>query len=358
MKGASVPERARGAEGAQAPSDESEDAELASWALLDADPLAELRLLAREESAGSVAYVPTQDETPEIVVGFALRGVSDVPAVAEVAARQGLDREDLSAAARDVAKALPLILPDTRLDVSHVRQAAARAVVAGAIVKADSRWGAAGSSWDGAALDDMFVVIVEALGEPGEALGALASLFRPTWLPLWRSMEWLTSWGMRRRRGDLSESAALPLGDILRYQTRGEGLRACIAKAVAAAEPPVVVLAHSLGGVAAVDLFARQDHSEVVSALVTVGSQAPFLYELDALSSLRLSAGLPGFFPTRWLNVYDPRDPLAYIGAGVFGAERVVDIEFNTHRPLLRAHSAYWGHKPFYRWLVQEVLPR
>ena len=107
MKGASLPERARGTEGAQGPAAESEDAELASWALLDADPLAELRLLAEEESAGSVPYVPTQDETPEIVVGFALRGVADVSAVAEAIARQGLDREDLAAAVADVAKALP-----------------------------------------------------------------------------------------------------------------------------------------------------------------------------------------------------------------------------------------------------------
>ncbi len=31
------------------------------------------------------------------------------------------------------------------------------------------------------------------------------------------------------------------------------------------------------------------------------------------------------------------------------------DVEFNTRRPLIRAHSAYFGHKPFYRWLVQEL---
>ncbi|MFF4445132.1 hypothetical protein [Streptomyces sp. NPDC001502] len=359
--GISVPQRRR-AEAEEPPPEpgpqgaEDGDAAAAIWALLDTDPLAELRILAEAEaSQTAIAYVPQQDETSAEQLVHLLKDVPDHPALREPARRHGLNENDLTSAAGAVSDMLGALLTETSTPLDDLRHIVARAVVAVALDRADTRWGAGGISVDGAAGHELQAAVLEALGEPGAALGWISGLTKPAWLPLWRTGEWLTSWQVRRNRPGVSAQVAPPLGDILRYQARGGGLRDCVAAAVRAAEPPVVVLAHSLGGVACVDLFASEDHSRQVSALVTVGSQAPFLYEMDALVSLPYGRNLPAHFP-RWLNAYDPRDPLAYVGAPIFGADRVTDKQFNTGRPLLRAHSAYWDHRPFYAWLHQEVL--
>ena len=77
---------------------------------------------------------------------------------------------------------------------------------------------------------------------------------------------------LRRHRGSLSDAAMLPIGDILLYQARGAEVREFIRSKVAAAEPPVTIVAHSLGGIACFDVLALPDPPEVAH-LVTVGSQ-------------------------------------------------------------------------------------
>lgn len=352
--GASLPPRPGEADAAAEPT--REETRLASWALLDADPFAELLLLAEEEQRRVERYVPRRDETPPEDLCPRLDALSDDPGVREAASAHGVRATEIEAAAREVSEFLGTTLRETTSPLSTARQLAARAVVAGAVASADQRWDPAGTSLDGGSVDELLAAVLAALGEPGAALGFVSSVTSPVWLPFWRSAEWTASWRVRRRRPHLSRQAAPPIGDILRYQARGEGLRDHIAQVLRAAAPPVVILAHSLGGVACVDLLASEDHSSSVKALVTVGSQAPFLYELDALASLAFGQPLPSSFPLRWINVYDPRDPLAYVGAEVFGRDRVTDVAVNTGRPLLRAHSAYWDHKPLYQWLDRELF--
>ena len=145
---------------------------------------------------------------------------------------------------------------------------------------------------------------------------------------------------MLRNRRALSRSVYPGVGDILLYQTRGQVVRDFIDGQVQTADKPLIVLAHSLGGIMCVDLLAERDLSDRVKLLVTVGSQAPFLYELDALSGLRWGEVLPQYFP-RWLNVYDRRDFLSYVGGGVFPG-RVRDEAVDSRQPFPQAHSAYW----------------
>ncbi|MGH7471395.1 MAG: hypothetical protein ACRENP_25885 [Longimicrobiales bacterium] len=90
----------------------------------------------------------------------------------------------------------------------------------------------------------------------------------------------------RRRRGDLMDGASPMVGDILLYQCRGHRIRDFLSRRIREVTPPVVILAHSLGGVAAVDLLVQDDLSERVALLVTAGSQAPYFYEINALASL------------------------------------------------------------------------
>ena len=76
--------------------------------------------------------------------------------------------------------------------------------------------------------------------------------------------------------------------------------------------------------------------------LVTVGSQAPYLYEIGALSSRLPHEGLVAGFPP-WLNVYDPDDLLSFMAAPMFPAPaRVTDVQVKSGQPFPISHGAYW----------------
>ena len=137
------------------------------------------------------------------------------------------------------------------------------------------------------------------------------------------------------------------------YLARGQGIRDFIAREIAAAEGPVVCLAHSLGGVAAVDLFVSR-HLPSIRLLITVASQAPYLYEINALPTLEFGQALPPSVP-QWINIYDRRDLLGYAGEGVFPG-RVEDRVVDNRVPFPRSHSAYFGNDDFYA-ILNEVLP-
>lgn len=143
---------------------------------------------------------------------------------------------------------------------------------------------------------------------------------------------------MQPRRGKLTDATAPAVGDILRYQARGQTLRAFIGEEVKRSGADVL-LAHSLGGIAAVDWLAEAPRS--VGTLVTVGSQAAYFYEIDALASRAFGSGLPAHFPRHWFNVYDERDFLSYRGADVFRGI-VTDHRADNGQPFPESHSAYW----------------
>jgi hypothetical protein len=143
---------------------------------------------------------------------------------------------------------------------------------------------------------------------------------------------------LRRRRNDFSNSAVLPVGDILLYQSRGAEVRQFIADKITHGTPPVTVIAHSLGGIASVDLLALAN-APTVSRLITVGSQAPLLYEIGALFSLKPPQGLPSGFPP-WLNLYDRSDFLSYVASRLFPTAK--DVEVESGQPFPDSHGAYF----------------
>ncbi len=116
-----------------------------------------------------------------------------------------------------------------------------------------------------------------------------------------------------------------------------------------------MLLAHSLGGVACVDLLVKE-HIESVSLLITVGSQAPFLYEIGALNSLLYGERLPKNFPP-WLNIYDQRDLLSYICGPVFPRTETPlwDVPVDSKQPFPRAHSAYWTNVAVWKTIVSKL---
>jgi hypothetical protein len=142
-----------------------------------------------------------------------------------------------------------------------------------------------------------------------------------------------------KRRGYLTDKFYPKIGDILYYQAKGQKIRDDIRKQISSYESPVIILAHSLGGIACVDMLIESKLPQV-ELLITVGSQAPFLYEIDALQSLSYKEPLPEYFP-EWLNLYDRRDILSYIGEELF-PDKITDRHIDNNLPFPESHGAYW----------------
>jgi hypothetical protein len=189
--------------------------------------------------------------------------------------------------------------------------------------------------------DQLVVECAERMG--GAEAGGLLDWFTSRLVGL--GLGWATA-KARRKREALYGVAAPTAGDVVMYQARGQAIRDFIEERIRKIDDEVVIIAHSLGGIACVDLLILKDLPQV-KALVTVGSQAPFLYEINALGALPFKAPLPEHFPQQWLNFYDCNDLLSYRAAPVF-AGRAQDVEIASGQPFPHSHSAYWDEQLFW----------
>ncbi|MFD4763552.1 alpha/beta fold hydrolase [Streptomyces sp. NPDC058439] len=326
------------------------------WAMLYADPFAELGVYAmsgKPPGSGPPALftpgvISSGDQLLELLsqlrASDAVRGAwrafvsspSAAEGVAALLAAPELRRAVVAAPAE--ADALPRL--------------AARALTAWAIAQSPRGAGA----FPVPERDDLVDLLTNELGGDAKglndvlvsALGYSARLFE-------------RSFGSRMlvaRRARLSNRSVGFFGDVLSYLTRGQSVRDHVADTIRALPDPgpVILLGHSLGGIIAFDLLAAQASNPVADMLVTVGSQAPLLYELDALPSLPYGTGLPGAFP-RWLNIYDRRDLLSYVAAEAFGNDpRITDVAVDNRQPVSAAHSSYWANAHLYQALA-DALP-
>ncbi|MFD5175549.1 hypothetical protein ACFWM1_07020 [Nocardia sp. NPDC058379] len=320
------------------------DPELALWWALDHDPLAELRAVADRHR--SLPSNPFRGEHG----GDDLRELAESipsPELVAVADRHGLApalREGLSTV-RDAPEFEVFVDPPDAPEYIDPAPLA-RAIVAATL---NSATRTSGFGFPGPVRDELLEAVQDDLG--GATLGIAASAGRAL---VELAMRAGGSRWVDRKRAGWTNDAAPATGDVLRYLARGEGIREYIAQQVGGVTGPVVLLAHSLGGIAALELLAARPLPQVTH-LITVGSQAPFLYELDALPTLPYPLPLPASVP-RWTNIYDPRDLLGYRGSELFGA-RVRDIEVDNRAPFPTAHSAYFfrGNTGFYD-VLDDVL--
>lgn len=149
---------------------------------------------------------------------------------------------------------------------------------------------------------------------------------------------------VRPLRAGASRAIAPAIGDILHYQAVGQNIRKLIREQIEKIPGDIFLFAHSLGGIACFELLVevRRDHPTglaAVKGLITAGSQAPLLYEFDALQTLHKGDALPASFPS-WLNLYDENDLLSYRANRLFSLQP--DKQVDSMLPPLEAHSAYW----------------
>ncbi|MFH9613135.1 alpha/beta fold hydrolase [Streptomyces pratensis] len=268
----------------------------------------------------------------------------------EIAAR-GEPRADalgpgLPEAAAELARSALLGPAAEALDQETLALVLARALTATVIaarLAADSPVQSGGD-----ARDTAVAALAERLGAAPAGTGR-GPLLRTAGRPLVRLG---SRYAVRRRRA-LTDAAHPAAGDILKYLARGEAMRQGLRDLVAALEPPVVLVGHSLGGIISLDTLISGPLPGV-ELLVTVGSQGPFLYETGALPSLAHPDPLPAHVPP-WLNLYDRRDLLGYAAEPLFPG-RADDIATDSRQPFPVAHSAYWTDPAVYR-AIGERLP-
>ncbi len=325
-------------------SQKEEDADIILWRQLYSDPLYELRLLSLKPiESGN----PFGEEPGDILQS---RVASFTPVSQLQAKLQEAGITEVFEQAREIViRSEPYeraLLTVSESDLSEYYGAIARAIVAQAMFLSEQQEIFPPILTDAQLRDKVVELLTLALTEAELGLGR--------WLlkPLVELALPMGTNYIKGNRFELTDKISPMPGDILLYQARGEKIRAFIQQQIEQAEPPVVLIAHSLGGIACVDLLVQQQLSQV-ELLVTVGSQAPFLYEINALYSLEYGQLLPEHFPQQWLNIYDLRDFLSYVGKKIF-PDRVQDVVVDSRQPFPRSHGAYWTNTK--TW--EAIIPR
>ena len=313
-----------------------EDYDVCIWGVLYDDPLYELRILGLQpKQTGGV--LPPNQLSPYQQLDEAVKKIEIEGELGELLRSSGLDAIWPEAIQTVISsKDYFSALNNASAATDEYREAIARALVGQSILIArDRRQTPSNQSPINARDRDRLIeLLLEQFGTHRGALGWMTK----------QVIGWPATFFVRRNRAAYSEAAYPGFGDILLYQARGQAIRDLIREKITEAKPPVVLLAHSLGGIACVDLLILES-LPAVAVLITAGSQSPLLYEIGALYSLESGASLPEHFPKQWLNLYDPRDFLGYLARPVFPEhpERAIsDLRVNNREPFPQSHTSYW----------------
>ena len=344
-----------------------EDYKIGLWNLLYQDPLFELGILSLRESesqsilspktAGKVLEQTLENFNPSQTLLYQLAEAGINQAVFMQAKKSILDDNNYQNA---IHQAQP--------PLGDYRFAIAKALVAQSAIFVSRQDGAQALCFTGKRRDQIVDQIVSEIGGsergPVDWVKNLLQEKLPKFLDSAKNitinsvLQIPTSLALRKR-GSLSESVAATTGDVILYQARGQGIRDFIRSKIQEIkhqEPtnPLILLAHSLGGIAAVDLLLESNPPEI-DLLITVGSQAPLLYEWNALVNMeyKLGAKLPDDFP-RWLNIYDEKDFLSYVGAGIF-PDQIEDKKVSNGQPFPASHGAYWDNQMVWEIIFERI---
>ncbi|MEZ6063577.1 MAG: hypothetical protein R3C19_24775 [Planctomycetaceae bacterium] len=175
---------------------------------------------------------------------------------------------------------------------------------------------------------------------------------------------------LARSRASLNETLGRFFGDVFVYfNSRGDRsspgqipqriIQAFDDAKAATPSEPLVIVAHSLGGVISYDILSHFRQDLHVDLFITVGSQVAHFEEMKLYHSSDRSVGPPNKVAkpqnvARWINVYDEVDIFAYGLDGVFDGFDL-DLPYDTRTYVIKAHGAYWEQADFYRRLRARV---
>lgn len=297
------------------------------WEVLVAEPLLELGLLpaaCSTEPADGPEESGTRDEVTARIDDLPALDVSGVP----------LSSTELTTASQFITTSMQFraAVNDPRIGSALLADASARAIAAALLSARREQGVSIAGSAQPSPVDIARHIAVAARGESMASRGVPALV-----------LDIIT--GLARKcRYPLTKSAIEFVGDILFYAKRGDSIRVAIREAITRLDPPVLAIGHSLGGVMLVDVLTESGPPDV-KLLVTVGSQSPALYAVDALGTLR--PGLPQPALPRWSNGYDRSDLISFMGGRVF--DGVDDFEVDSHQPFPESHGAYWSNEEFWQ---------
>ncbi|MEP7188226.1 MAG: hypothetical protein ABI901_03415 [Roseiflexaceae bacterium] len=183
--------------------------------------------------------------------------------------------------------------------------------------------------------------------------------------PFWATVTMLVS----HQRSNIMQIATSYVGDVMMYLARAAALRQFIHNTVIEAcrqrpDEPLVIIAHSLGGVIAYDYAADPAFADrpPIDLLVTIGSQVALFAEYGLVQGAitPVESGPRTYRPIykepylceRWLNFYDPADFLSFpIGRMFLGAAEG-DLICSAGKPFPASHSAYWDNDQLYEMIA------
>ena len=319
------------------------------WELLTENPTLELQMMTLNSPSTHEQFDPTGKKSSAQTLDARIRTFSPSNALLNHLDKYGITADELNDARNTVVK--ERVYDDARRsmasDLSEYRAAWARAVIATTIRRHQE------CIIDAEELSALANVLADEIGPQDKGIMS-------GWLN--RAFSALGTALIGRRRGHYSDTIVPYIGDVLVYQGHGENIRNAIASSIEkAGDVPVVLLGHSLGGIACVDLLAEK-HYPTVKSLITVGSQAPLFYEMDALQKLRFGEPLPESFPS-WLNIYDLRDFLSYVAEPIFknlkilsiADERVTDFQVNNRQQFPQSHGGYFSNPAFWDAVIPTI---
>jgi len=179
--------------------------------------------------------------------------------------------------------------------------------------------------------------------------------------PFWATVTMLVS----HMRSNIMQVATSYVGDVMMYLARAAALRQFVHNTVIEAcrqrpDEPLVIIAHSLGGVIAYDYAADPAFADrpPIDLLVTIGSQVALFAEYGLVQGAVTPAELgprahrpiykEPHLCDRWLNVYDPADFLSFPIGRMFLRAAEGDRICSAGKPFPASHSAYWENNQVY----------
>jgi hypothetical protein len=159
------------------------------------------------------------------------------------------------------------------------------------------------------------------------------------------------------------------IGDLIAYQRNQDAIQQRLWDALTGefaeygrtAQKPVHAVAHSQGGIITFDAALSTTRPLHLKSLTTFGSQSALIHLVDPRQSLGAFQGLPLTLPAtfgRWINLWEPLDPLAFVIKPVFKLangtleDRRIDVP-NTFSDIV-ARGGWFTHSSY--WTSQELL--